>query len=85
MTNENIFKLRNNLKQGNYLHAYEMLINTFEVNPTDKSLAELSKELLIFVQNRAMDLGYNKATEMSREAQEADVLYRLVKLLITKI
>lgn len=85
MTNESIFKFRNDLKYGKYLHAYEMLINAYEENPKDDTLAELSKELLLFVQNKAMDLGYNKATEMSREASETDVLHRLVKLLISKL
>ena len=85
MTNENIFKFRNNLKNNYYLHAYEMLINAQEENPKDESLPELSKELLMFVQKKAMELGYNKAAEMSREAIEADVLHRLVKLLISKL
>ena len=85
MTNENIFKFRNDLKYGNYLHAYETLINVYEDNPKDESLPELSKELLMLVQHKSMDLGYNKATEMSREASETDVLHRLVKLFIKKL
>jgi len=85
MTNEAIFKFRNNLKYEYYLHAYEMLIIAYEANPEDESIPELSKELLYLVQRKAMDLGSSKATEMARETVETDVLHRLTKLFISKL
>ena len=85
MTNENIYKFREKLKVGLYFNAYEILIIAYEDNPKDDSLPELAKELLLFVQKKAMSLGYNKATEMSREAAAIDVLHRLVKLFISKL
>ncbi len=85
MTNEELSNFQRELKYGKYLHAYEKLIIVFEKNPKDKSLPELSEELLILIRKKAMDLGHNKATEMSREAGEADVLHRLVKLFVSKL
>ena len=85
MTTENIDKFQRKLKYSYYWNAYEILILAFEKNPKDKSLPELSKELLILVKKKAMDLGHNKATEMTHETGEADVLHRLVKLFVSKL
>ena len=85
MTNQELSEFQRELKYGKYLHAYEKLVIVFEKNPKDKSLPKLSQELLKLVNKKAMDLGFNKATEMSREAGEADVLHRLVKLFVSKL
>ena len=85
MTNENIDKFHRKLNARYYWNTYEILILAFEENPKDESLPTLSEELLILIRTKAMDLAYNKATEMSREAGEADVLHRLVKLFISKL
>ena len=85
MTNQELSKFQREIKYGKYLHTYEKLIMVFEKNPKDKSLPELSEELLKLVRKKAMDLGHNKATEMTREAGETDVLHRLVKLFISRL
>jgi len=85
MTNQERSDFQREIKYGKYLHAYEKLVIAFEKNPKDESLPELSQQLVQPVRKKAMDLGYNKAREMTREAGEADVLHRLVKLFISKL
>jgi hypothetical protein len=85
MRNELITEFRRSLEFGHEIRAYEMLINTFEEDPSDPDLFNMANELSKKVFDKAYALGSNKATEFSSEAETADVLVRLAGLLIKKV
>lgn len=85
MTNETVSECRRKMEYGYFMNAYEILINAFEEQAGDTDLLPLSRELHDMVFAKAYELGTNKATEFTCEANTADVLVRLTALLIKKL
>jgi hypothetical protein len=85
MNNETVSEFRRKIEYGYFINAYEILIHAFEEYPGDPDLLTLSRELHDQVYAKAYELGTNKATEFSSEANTTDVLVRLTGLLIKKL
>jgi hypothetical protein len=85
MTNETVSEFRRKIEYGYFINAYEILIIALEEKQGDPDILPLSRELHDKVYAKAYELGTNKATEFSCEANTADVLVRLTGLLIKKI
>ncbi len=66
------------IEQGQFIGAYELLINELSENPKSVAVVEISKKLSAQVRSRCMDLACNKATEMSAETHECEALLRLI-------
>lgn len=74
----NYEKTRRLIEQSRFIEAYE-LISLELINESENVQAlELSRDLSARVRSRCIDLGSNKATEMSKETHETEALLRVI-------
>ena len=78
VNNMDIEKIKAYITTERYISAYELLLGELTASPDNRKAIELSKELSSHIRSRCMDLAYDKATEMSKEAFEMEALLKVV-------
>ena len=66
------------IETSQFIRAYEIIFNELTENPENNRAIEISKLLSSKIRNKCIELGSNKATEMTPIAYETEALLRIV-------